>query len=641
MILTRPLMRPFFDLVVICIATSFSSLRADFVPKAYYLDYQFNVPTDILTSHSEAIVHPSTHVDVEAARAAGTTVYAYISVGELGKDAPHRAEALALGLPLRGQNPIWESDLLDLRDGRWADFLVNTVAKSAADTGFTGFFLDTLDSVENGTTSAEEQEQRAALILLIKQLKSTFPELPIIVNRGFETLSELAGVADGLLVESVWAAYDFEEEFYRPEAANLTEILLREMENAVELGYEVYVLDYADPADPEAALAAANRILAAGYHAFVSTPELDGQSLGPWQPAPPLFSAHPQGIVLRPGQSSTLSVSISGEPSPSITWIQNGEVLSGETAESLELNSVTDSNSGNYRVRITNRYGSVESEIAEVRVSETAELGRLTNLSARAWSGMSSSQLIPGVVSEGSVQVLARAVGPTLSDYDVVDVLTDPTLTVVREGEASLFNDDWQDDNAASQLSQDAVSVGAFALREAGADAAIRFALNGAATLPVGGSGETGTSLVEVYAMESDTATGVLTNLSTRAEIRPVEGALIVGFVLAGDTPSQILIRGVGPSLSAYEIEGVLADPQIQVVRDTATLAQNDDWMTPLSQASRIRAAASEVGAFALDENSTDSALLLSLVPGVYTATVSGGNGSSGGVVLAEIYLLQ
>lgn len=609
-------------------------------PRAFYLDYQFNVPTDILTSHAEAIVHPATNVDLAAAQAAGTKVYAYISVGELGKDAPHRQEALDLGLPLRGQNPIWESDLLDLVDGRWADFLVDRVAKEAADLGFAGFFLDTLDSVEYEATSVEAEAQRAALIQLIKQLKTTHPEQSIIVNRGFKTLSALQGVADGLLVESVFSAYDFEGNFYRPEDPEITSILLDEMQAAIDLGFEVYVLDYADPTDPAAALAAANRILAAGYHAFVSTPELDGDTLGPWLPVEPGFLTQPFNVVLRPGQSYTLNVSTTGEPEPAISWLHNGEVIEGANAESLQLSQVDQSDSGSYHVRLTNRVGSVVSDFAEVSVSETAETGRLLNLSARTWAGIDAGQLTPGIVSSGPVDVLARAVGPTLSDFDVPDILSDPTLAVVRAGEPRLFNDDWQDGEGAETLSEDAAAVGAFPLHDGSAGSALRFRLNGAATLPVDGKGETGNTLVEVYLIDSSNREGKLLNLSTRAEIRPETGAIIVGFVLGGETVSKVLVRAIGPTLSDYGVSGVLADPRIVLKRSEVVLATNDDWHDSQVSFNEIVSTTTQVGAFALGTDSADAALLIDLTPGVYTATVSGHGSESSGVVLAEIYLV-
>ncbi len=287
---------------------------ADFTPEAFYVDYAFNVPTDILTSHRRAIVHPEAQVDLAAAANAGTIVFAYISVGELGANAPHRAEALSLGLPLRGKNTIWNSDLLDLTSGAWAEFFVETIARAAVQKGFTGFFLDTLDSIEIEATAAQVEVQRAGLVALINRLHSTFPSLPIVVNRGFSTLPQLAGVAQGLLVESVYAAYDFETKVYRPTTADTTAQLVTIMQNAVAAGFEVFVLDYADPTNPADALLTANRILQAGYHTFVSTPDLTGVALGPWVPVAPMITSQPLGLTLREGQDWELRVTNLGTP---------------------------------------------------------------------------------------------------------------------------------------------------------------------------------------------------------------------------------------------------------------------------------------------------------------------------------------
>ena len=55
--------------------------RADFEPKGLYVDYASNAPTDIMTEHSRAIVHPNAQVDLAAATVAGKTVYANIRGG--------------------------------------------------------------------------------------------------------------------------------------------------------------------------------------------------------------------------------------------------------------------------------------------------------------------------------------------------------------------------------------------------------------------------------------------------------------------------------------------------------------------------------------------------------------------------------
>jgi hypothetical protein len=97
-----------------------------------------------------------------------------------------------------------------------------------------------------------------------------------------------------------------------------------------------------------------------------------------------------------------------------------------------------------------------------------------------------------------------------------------------------------------------------------------------------------------------------------------------------------VLVRGIGPALTAFGVEGVLARPRLTVYRGTDVLAINLGWTTadhPLE----IARAGAEVGAFPLVTGSADTALLLELAPGNYTAQVSGPLGA-GGVALLEVY---
>ena len=628
-----------FLLGLLVVGLAASGLSAQTEPKAFYVNYAFNVPTDILTEHAEAIVHPNAQVDLASAAQAGTRVYAYISVGELGANAPHRQEALDLGLPLRGKNPIWDSDLLDLTTGEWAVFLVDNIAKLAVEKGFLGFFLDTLDSIQLETDATEREAQRAGLVALIKRLHDTYPGLHIIVNRGFNTLPHLGGIVDGLMVESVYAAYDFEENYYRPTAAAETAKLELVMQNAVALGLEVYVLDYADPADPAAGLAAAQRILDAGYHAFVSTPALTGEVLGPWHPVIPAILAQPIGLTLRPGQDLGLRVLAVGAPTPNYTWYFNDVPIANDTAQRLVIENAQLSDAGRYRVDLSNRYGAVSSTTVDVIVNEFAGRGRLTNLSTRAWAEEGGAQLIPGVVSDGNVELLARAVGPTLADFQVENTVLDPGLAVVRAEVERIANADWSDGGSATLIAVTAAEVGAFALRENSADAALILELQGAATLPVDtAGGDGGTALVELYEISGEKTTGRLTNLSIRANIRSGGDSIVMGFVLGGESASQLLVRAVGPELATFGVVGSLTNPTINLYRGGELLAKNDDWGTS-SVATLSVTKGQAVGAFPLTQNSRDAAVVLTLPPGAYTAVVNGGNADTG-IVLAEVYLL-
>ncbi len=130
-----------------------------------------------------------------------------------------------------------------------------------------------------------------------------------------------------------------------------------------------------------------------------------------------------------------------------------------------------------------------------------------------------------------------------------------------------------------------------------------------------------------------------LVNISSRAGVGTGANLEIAGFVVSGPPGSieQVLVRAVGPTLSQYGVDGVLANPVLTLFNSAGDqLATNTGWSTS-PDSSAIAAAATTTGAFGLSEGSADSAILASLAPGTYTAEVVGANGTSG-VALAEVY---
>jgi|DEB19_MinimDraft_3_1074340.scaffolds.fasta_scaffold02699_2 hypothetical protein len=133
-------------------------------------------------------------------------------------------------------------------------------------------------------------------------------------------------------------------------------------------------------------------------------------------------------------------------------------------------------------------------------------------------------------------------------------------------------------------------------------------------------------------------AAGQLVNLATRAFVGAGDNVLIPGLVISGASPRRVLVRAVGPGLSAFGVTGVLADPVLSVFRGSNEIASNDNWQTQ-NNSQAVATAAVESGAFALAAGSRDSALVLTLEPGAYTCRVSG-SGNTTGVALVEVYLL-
>lgn len=127
-------------------------------------------------------------------------------------------------------------------------------------------------------------------------------------------------------------------------------------------------------------------------------------------------------------------------------------------------------------------------------------------------------------------------------------------------------------------------------------------------------------------------------NLSTRAQVGINGDVLIAGFIINGSAPKRMLIRAVGPTLSRFGVDGLLANPSLRIVTLTGglTMASNDDW-SATADIPELLATQARIGAFPLFENSRDAAVLVTLPPGAYTAVVSGVNDTTG-VALAEIW---
>lgn len=271
---------------------------------------------------------------------------------------------------------------------------------------------------------------------------------------------------------------------------------------------------------------------------------------------------------------------------------------------------------------------------------------RFVNLSSRLETvdGDASRAFIAGFVVSGTArkQMLIRAIGPGLTQFGVSGTVANPSLTVYSGSTVVAQNDNWVETAA---MAQARTNVGAFPVASGSLDAALLVTLDpGAYSVQVGAGGGAGVALVEVYDTET-TAPAQLINLSTRGFVSTGDSVLVAGFVIQGTASKRVLIRGVGPGLTAFGVAGALANSNIKVYQGSTLVAQNDDWGTPQAVAGgtapatavEISAAATATGAFALGSGSRDAALLVTLPPGAYSAVVAG-TGNTTGAGLVEVY---
>jgi hypothetical protein len=342
------------------------------------------------------------------------------------------------------------------------------------------------------------------------------------------------------------------------------------------------------------------------------------------------------------GQDVSFTVTAAGAAPLAYQWLKDGVNVVGATGASLILSNVQVRQIGNYAVVITNAYGSVTSNLASLTINPESGIarGKLTNFSVRMATTPATPTLTVGFVIGGAggastLPVLLRGIGPALTAFGVSGALIDPVLTLSQGSTVLNSNDNWDSTTRVSNVS---AALGAFPLNPGSLDAALYnsgIAAGSYTAQITGNAGSVGVALAEIYdaASASVAATGRLINASARGRIDTGGNVLVAGLVISGQTPIQMLIRGLGPALTRFGVTGVLTDPTLRIHNSSAELiAANDDW----NDDSLLGAAFLRVSAFSPPAASKDAALLLSLQPGSYTVVLSGSSG--GGEGLIEIY---
>jgi hypothetical protein len=258
-------------------------------------------------------------------------------------------------------------------------------------------------------------------------------------------------------------------------------------------------------------------------------------------------------------------------------------------------------------------------------VSGNGTIGRFSNISTRLRVGTGDDGMIGGFIVTGTqpARVIIRAIGPSLP---IAGALADPTLEL-RDSSGALVasNDNWRS-------TQEAEIIGTAIPPLSDQESAIVKTLSpGAYTAIVRGvNNTTGVGLVEVYAL-SQSPDSRLANISTRGFVDRGDNVMIGGTIVTGGL-AKVLVRAIGPSLTNAGVLNALPDPTLALHDGNGTLlGLNNDWGSD-RQAAIIATGLPPA-------NNLESAILIDLPPGAYTAIVQGYL-SQTGVALVEAYQL-
>jgi probable HAF family extracellular repeat protein len=148
------------------------------------------------------------------------------------------------------------------------------------------------------------------------------------------------------------------------------------------------------------------------------------------------------------------------------------------------------------------------------------------------------------------------------------------------------------------------------------------------------GSGTNPNGDREGYTAVLEVRSAKLLNISTRMRVLTGDKVLIGGFIITGTEAKKVMIRGIGPSLANFGLPGVMADPTLELHQGNATIARNDNWKTRpdgSSQQTEIE------GTGIPPSNDLESAIVITLNPGTYTAILVDKNGAPG-LGIVEVY---
>ncbi len=258
---------------------------------------------------------------------------------------------------------------------------------------------------------------------------------------------------------------------------------------------------------------------------------------------------------------------------------------------------------------------------------------QLQNIATRLNVLTGDNVLIGGFIPTGSVQkkVVIRGIGPSLKAFGITNALANPVLELHGpDGTTLATNDDWKDD--ASQTAQ--IEATGLAPTD-DAESALIATLDpnkGYTAIVSGKNGGTGVGLAEVYDIDP-AAASKLGNIATRGFVDKGDNVMIGGLIVgpASGSSTKVVVRGIGPSLTAAGVNGAVQDPTLELHdSDGTTIASNDDWQTD-ANAAQVQAAN------LAPKDPRESAIYTVLAPAAYTAILRGKNDATG-VGSVEVY---
>lgn len=241
--------------------------------------YAPNPPLDELKIFDLVVVDPdTTGILPQAYNSSRSQLFAYLSVGEAD---PARAwySRIKPGW-LIADNDTWKSKVVDLSNQEWRAFFLDEIFEPLWETGYRGFFLDTLDSYRLVKDKGLHSGLESGLVEIIREIKRRHPEARLIMNRGFEVLEQVKGAAFAVASESLFQNFNPVTGEYGVVAEQDRQWLLQKFAEVQKSGLPVISIDYVAPGNRDLARKTAARIRELGFIPWVTDKDVGSLGVG-------------------------------------------------------------------------------------------------------------------------------------------------------------------------------------------------------------------------------------------------------------------------------------------------------------------------------------------------------------------------
>lgn len=263
---------------LITIFMTVTAMMGSLQAELFYVNYTSTLDPAVMQKYRVSIISPDADLSRIEMRQPGKKIYGYLSIGEVAPDSPYLNDVLRQSFDMQHKNKTWGSFIMDVSDPRWQNYLVDQLAFRISAKGFTGFFLDTVDSHQILAKGSEvrKRELASGIVKIVKRLKARYPDKEILLNRGFDIWKDVRTDISGVLAESLFRTYDFTTDEYKPTARGDQEWLLSKLKDIQNGGIPIYVIDYALPEQRDSIQDLYERYESLGFNLCVSNVELNG-----------------------------------------------------------------------------------------------------------------------------------------------------------------------------------------------------------------------------------------------------------------------------------------------------------------------------------------------------------------------------